>query len=113
MSPSAPDNGPGKPTLHSVRSFPRMDSSDPSPFSRSRSKTVQSVAITESVDPDALPIPLSGADEGQDVGPDVFEKTSTPDLDDSQQGEEVSVLSRHAQEQEEELPIELISLTDR
>ncbi|EAU38246.1 conserved hypothetical protein [Aspergillus terreus NIH2624] len=90
-----------------------MDSSDPSPFSRSRSKTVQSVAITESVDPDALPIPLSGADEGQDVGPDVFEKTSTPDLDDSQQGEEVSVLSRHAQEQEEELPIELISLTDR
>ncbi|GAB1213631.1 hypothetical protein ATERTT37_002781 [Aspergillus terreus] len=90
-----------------------MDSSDPSPFSRSRSKTVQSVAITESVDPDALPIPLSGADEGQDVSPDVFEKTSTPDLDDSQQGEEVSVLSRHAQEQEEELPIELISLTDR
>ncbi|KAL5359853.1 hypothetical protein BJX96DRAFT_174739 [Aspergillus floccosus] len=90
-----------------------MDSSDPSPFGRSRSKTVQSVAITESVDPDALPIPLSGTDYGQDVGPDVFEKTSTPDLDDSQHSEEVSVLSRHAQEQEEELPIELISLTDR
>ncbi|KAL4897869.1 hypothetical protein BDV59DRAFT_51340 [Aspergillus ambiguus] len=112
MSPSASENGSGKPPLHSVRSFPRMDSSEPSPFARSRAKTVQSFAITENVSPDALPIPLSGTEEDQDNGPDVFEKPNTPE-DDTEHGEETSVLSRKAQEQEAELPIELISLTDR
>ncbi|KAF9893867.1 hypothetical protein FE257_010037 [Aspergillus nanangensis] len=113
MAPGVSDNDPGKPRLHSARSFPRMDSSDPSLYARSRAKTVQSIAIPEAVDSDALPIPLSTADEVQDTEPDVFEKTITPDIDDGQQVEETSVLSRNTQELAEELPIELISLTDR
>lgn len=113
MSSSVPENGSGKPILHSARSFPRMDTSEPSPLARSRAKTVQSVAVTETVGSDALPVPLATADEDQDVGPDVFEKTSSPDGDDTQQSEDASVLSRNALDPLEELPIELISLTDR
>jgi hypothetical protein len=59
---------------------------------------------------------LSIEDDEQDNGPDLFEKrgSSEPEAgDDGQLGEEVSVLSRGLQDQPEELPIELISLTDR
>ncbi|KAL2831622.1 hypothetical protein BJY01DRAFT_226475 [Aspergillus pseudoustus] len=106
-----------KPRLHATRSFPRMDrvGTTSSPFVRSRAKTVQSVAIPEAVDSDALPLSLSGNDDGQDSSPDLFEKpgASGPAGDDGPHGEETSVLSRNVQDQPEELPIELISLTDR
>lgn len=114
MSSGAPDNGSDKPRLHTARSFPRMDNADASPLARSRAKTVQSVAITESVAADALP--LSANDEDQDSGPDVFEKTASPEVglgEDGQQDEEGSVLSRSTQGHQEELPVELASLTDR
>ncbi|KAE8353944.1 hypothetical protein BDV28DRAFT_97252 [Aspergillus coremiiformis] len=115
MSSDPTENGCGKPRLHSARSFPRMDSSDASPFIRSRSKTFQSVVTPEYVDSDAHPLPLSPAEEGQGTGPDLFEKAGASELglDDDGKGEEVSPLSRNIQEQPEELPIELISLTDR
>lgn len=116
MSLNGSGNAPGQPRLHSTRSFPRMDGSDVSPLARVRAKTVQSVAVPEPVDGDALPIPLSADDEGPDAGPDVFEKSSSFDsgaADDGQQGEEASVLSRNVEDDPEELPIELISLTDR
>jgi hypothetical protein len=94
-----------------------MDSSGTtsSPFIRSRAKTVQSVAIPEAVDSEALPLSLSGNDDGRDSSPDLFEKSgaSGPSVDDGPHGEETSVLSRNVQHQPEELPIELISLTDR
>ncbi|RAK71905.1 VPS9 domain-containing protein [Aspergillus fijiensis CBS 313.89] len=115
MSVNTPDHGVGKPRLHTARSFPRMDSSEPSPFIRSRAKTVQSVAIPELVDSESLPLPLSSAEDEQDSGPDLFEKTGSPDLthDEGGHGEETSVLTRGMQDHTEELPIELISLTDR
>ncbi|KAL4871829.1 hypothetical protein BDV12DRAFT_12413 [Aspergillus spectabilis] len=115
MSCSTSDNGFTKPRLHTTRSFPRMDSSDTSPFIRSRAKTVQSVAIPETVDPDALPLSLLGNEYEQTSGPDLFEKpgVSGQTADDEPHGEEASVLSRKVQNQPEDLPIELISLTDR
>ena len=114
MSANASDNGAGKPRLHTARSFPRMDSPDTSPFVRSRAKTVQSVAIPELVDAEALPLPLSTPDEERVGSPDLFEKPGSSDLgDDGQQGEEISVLSRGSQGYTEELPIELASMTDR
>ncbi|KAE8151298.1 hypothetical protein BDV25DRAFT_139019 [Aspergillus avenaceus] len=115
MSSDTPENGSGKPRLHTARSFPRMDSSDVSPFIRSRAKTFQSVAMPEPIDPDAHPLPLSTTEEDQESGPDLFEKAGASDLgvDDDGQGEDVSVLSRGIHEQPEELPIELVSLTDR
>ncbi|PYH90820.1 VPS9 domain protein [Aspergillus ellipticus CBS 707.79] len=116
MSAGAPDNGSEKPRLHTARSFPRMDTPDTSPFVRSRAKTVQSVAIPESVDPDALPLSLSTAEDDRDGSPDLFEKPASSDLgygDDGNSAEETSVLSRGSQEHVEELPIELASLTDR
>ncbi|OGM44647.1 VPS9 domain protein [Aspergillus bombycis] len=109
------ENGSAKPRLHTARSFPRMDTSEAGPFIRSRSKTFQSVATPEHVDSDAHPLPLSPAEEDQVTGPDLFEKAGASELgiDDDGQVEEASVLSRNAEEQSEELPIELISLTDR
>jgi hypothetical protein len=57
---------------------------------------------------------LSVSEDDQDTGPDLFEKRGISELGlEDEQGEEVSVLSRNIQEQPEELPIELISLTDR
>ncbi|KAH8424571.1 VPS9 domain-containing protein [Aspergillus melleus] len=91
-----------------------MDNADVSPLARSRAKTVQSVAITESVAADALP--LSAHEEDENSGPDVFEKAASPETamgDDGQPEEEGSVLSRSVQGQPEELPVELASLTDR
>ena len=112
MSSSQPDQSLEKPPLHTAQSFPRMESSDASRFARTRSRTVQS----ESVDSDALPLPLSGDDEDQDAGPDLFERRNSSESgagDDGQQCDEGSMLSRNIQDQPEELPIELMSLTDR
>ncbi|KAF7587355.1 hypothetical protein BBP40_007367 [Aspergillus hancockii] len=113
MSSNAIEDGSGKPRLHTARSFPRMDSPDASPFIRSRSKTFQTLATPEPVDSGAHPLPLPTADEDQDTGLDLFEKPSASELGlEDEQGEEF-VLSRNIQEQPEDLPIELISLTDR
>ncbi|KAF7125256.1 hypothetical protein CNMCM5793_001434 [Aspergillus hiratsukae] len=116
MSSHSSVNDAAKPRLHTARSFPRMDNPESSSFARTRAKTVQSVAIPESVDSTALPLPLSIEDDEQDHGPDLFEKRGSSEseaADDGQQGEEVSVLSRGLLDQPEELPIELMSLTDR
>ncbi|KAL4797093.1 hypothetical protein BDV19DRAFT_359689 [Aspergillus venezuelensis] len=111
MSTGNSDNASAKPRLHTTRSFPRMDSPGTTPFIRSRAKTVQSVA--EAVDADALPLSLSGNEE--EDSPDVFEKpgASGTSADDEPSGEEASVLSRNVTNQPDEMPIELISLTDR
>ncbi|GAQ06655.1 hypothetical protein ALT_3976 [Aspergillus lentulus] len=116
MSSHSSVNDAAKPRLHTARSFPRMANPELSSFARTRAKTVQSVAIPELVDSAALPLPLSVEDDEQDNGPDLFEKRGSSESeagDDGQQGEEVSVLSRGLQDQHEELPIELMSLTDR
>ncbi|KAL4943297.1 hypothetical protein BDV06DRAFT_190169 [Aspergillus oleicola] len=113
MASGISDIASAKPRLHTTRSFPRMDSPGTSPFIRSRAKTVQSVA--ESVDADALPLSLSGNEDDEANGPDVFVKpgASGQPADDEPNGVEASVLSRNVTNQPDELPIELISLTDR
>ncbi|KAL4996994.1 hypothetical protein BDV10DRAFT_99803 [Aspergillus recurvatus] len=107
------DTGP-KPRLHSTRSFPRMDNDADTGAStiRSRAKTVQSIAITESVDSGSLPLSLSENEGHQDTSPDLFEKSASSYTEHGPNGE-TSVLSRNVPNQPEELPIELISLTDR
>ena len=80
------------------------------PFARSRAKTVQTSTIAENIDSTEFPVPLS-ADYVDDAGPDVFEKRDSSDSglgEDERQREETTNSS-----QLEELPIELISLTDR
>ena len=101
-----------KSRLHTTRSFPRMESPDTSPFARTRARTVQSTVISDS---DA-PLPLSEDGEDQGGGPDLFEKGHASDSelgDDEQQGDGASAISRNIQELPEELPIDLMSLTDR
>ncbi|KAL5047275.1 hypothetical protein BDW71DRAFT_180628 [Aspergillus fruticulosus] len=107
------DTGP-KPRLHSTRSFPRMDNNADTSAStiRSRAKTVQSIAIPESADSGSLPLSLLANEGSQYTRPDLFEKSATSYAEHGSNGE-ASVLSRNAPNQPEELPIELISLTDR
>lgn len=58
---------------------------------------------------------LTPDSEKQEPGPDVFERRGSADSGNrgDTQGDEGFVLSRSVQDPSEELPIELISLTDR
>ncbi|KAL4979912.1 hypothetical protein BDW66DRAFT_126378 [Aspergillus desertorum] len=107
------DTGP-KPRLHSTRSFPRMDNNADASVStfRSRAKTVQSIAIPESIDSGSLPLSLTKDEGKQGTTPDLFEKSASSYAEHGP-NVETSVLSRNVPNQPEELPIELISLTDR
>jgi hypothetical protein len=59
--------------------------------------------------------PLLANNEGQDKGPDVFDRRGSADSGTAsdRQADEGFVLSRSLQDPSEELPIELISLADR
>ncbi|RJE23886.1 VPS9 domain protein [Aspergillus sclerotialis] len=109
MESSSTEDSSERQNLHQARSFPWMDSSTASPFARTRTKTVQ-----EAVDSDTHPLPLSADEEEQSTGHDLFEKRVSTDSGFGDEGheEEISVLSS-IHEQPEELPIELMSLTDR
>ena len=115
MESSTTEDSSERPHLHQARSFPRMDSSTASPFALTRAKTVQSVPVLETADSETFPLPLSADEEDQSAGHDLFEKRGSTDSGAGDEGheEEVSVLSRNIHEQPEELPIELMSLTDR
>ncbi|KAJ5890275.1 hypothetical protein N7504_011085 [Penicillium tannophilum] len=95
------DNGAGH-FLHSTRSFTRMESSDAHPTARA------------TADQDTQPVSSSVDTEGQQNGSDVFERRGSADSAGADgQADEGFVLSRSVQDPSEELPIELISLTDR
>ncbi|KAL2012679.1 hypothetical protein VTN00DRAFT_204 [Thermoascus crustaceus] len=117
MSSNTPENDSRRPNAsHPTRSFTRMETPNVSPFARSRAKTIQSVATPESVDTDSLPLPLSPDGDEQEAGPDVFEKRDSIDTgpeEVAEQGETPFALSQLMQDGFDELPIELISLTDR
>lgn len=72
-------------------------------------------ATTEPVNESTHSVPDSGRDGRMEDGPDVFEKHVPADSTaaEERQGDEGFVLSRSVQDPSEELPIELISLTDR
>lgn len=95
------DDGAGH-FLHSTRSFTRMESSDAHPSARA------------TADQDTQPVSSSVDTEGQQNGSDVFERRGSADSAGADgQADEGFVLSRSVQDPSEELPIELISLTDR
>lgn len=102
-------NGSGQPHLHPSGSFTRMDSLD------SNSSHSAKQATSEPVNASTDPLSASALDEGKKDGPDVFEKGVPADsgAGEEGQGDEGFVLSRSVQDPSEELPIELISLTDR
>lgn len=100
-------DGPGEYLLHSTRSFTRMES----PHARPPPKEQPTLDLI-----DASPEPPLPADsEGQGNGPDVFERRGSAESGAAgeSQADEGFVLSRSLQDPSEELPIELISLTDR
>ena len=113
MSSNPSEQSTEKPPLHTTRSFPRMGSPDHSSSSSTKARTVQSTVISDS---DA-PLSLPGDGEAQDDdSPDVFERRHSVDSEaggDEHHGDDGSVLSRNVQEHTEELPVELMSLTDR
>lgn len=114
MESSAAEDASETPHLHHAQTFPRMD--EVTPFARSRARSIQSQPTPEAVHSDALPLPLTVNDEGDPTERDLFEKRGSSDSglgDEGHEGEEVSALSRNIHEQPEELPIELMSLTDR
>lgn len=102
-------NGSAQPHLHTSRSFPRMDSTDTNSSISAKQNTPEPVNTSTQ--------PLSGPtpDEEKEDGPDLFERRASADsgAGGEGQGDEGFVLSRSVQDPSEELPIELISLTDR
>ncbi|OXV06345.1 hypothetical protein Egran_05887 [Elaphomyces granulatus] len=108
---SRPPNG-----LHSTRSFTRMETSKESPFSGGRAKTIQPPSSSKITDPDTLPLSLSPERGDGDLGPDLFEKRDSTDSeggDTSGQDAQPFICLRDVDDGSEELPIELVSLTDR
>ncbi|RMJ25878.1 VPS9 domain protein [Aspergillus sp. HF37] len=92
-----------------------MDDSPASPFARTRATSVQSLPTPEAIDSDAHRLP-STVDEEEAADRDLFEKRGSSDSglgDEGNEDEEFSALSRNIYERPEELPIELMSLTDR
>jgi hypothetical protein len=117
MSSVLPELGSTRPDgLHSTRSFTRMESPSTSPFARARAKTIQTATTLTAADTEALPLPLSPNRDDLGLGPDVFEKRNSADselVDISAQDEQDPGHSLSAEDGSEELPIELVSLTDR
>ena len=113
MASDTPENVSDTLQTQQAGALPKIEGSTVSPFARTRAKSVQSVP--EAVDSDALPLSIPGDGE-QQTERDLFEKRGSSDSgadDEGQEGDEASSLVRSVQEQPEELPIELISLTDR
>ncbi|KAJ5907596.1 hypothetical protein N7495_000278 [Penicillium taxi] len=102
---SLSDDGSGSLNLHSTRSFTRMDTFD------TQSPTSNKQATAELLD-QSLP---TADDGGQGNSPDLFERRGSADsagTGDLQRNEGF-VLSQSVDDPSEELPIELISLSDR
>jgi hypothetical protein len=108
MSGPADDNS-GQHHLRSTRSFTTMGSSDAQPSVSDKPTADQTHASNQ-----ALPL-LTPDSEKPEAGPDVFERRESADSGNGgdTQDDEGFVLSRSVQDPSEELPIELISLTDR
>jgi hypothetical protein len=105
-APTDPNNDP-------PRSFSRMEPSTTRPSVKSKSKTAPDAVNLEVVSPDALPLAPSG--ESPD-GADVFEKGGSSDSgmeDGTDDGDQLLLRSQSVPDRFDELPIELMSLTDR
>ncbi|KAI9721111.1 MAG: hypothetical protein M1812_002592 [Candelaria pacifica] len=96
-------------TLHISQSFSRLEPAESSPLSRTRANTTQTSTLPPILSPERTT--FSPETERQDANADIFETHSPADLDGTEN--KPSDFSRHASETSHELPIELISLTDR
>lgn len=97
----------------SSRSFTRMESSTTRPFLRSKSKTAPDAVSLEVVEPNALPLSPSGESP---EGADVFDRRASSDDgtdDGTDDGDQLLSRSQTVPDKFDELPIELMSLTDR
>lgn len=104
--PGPSDNGPGH-FLHPTHSLTRMESSESRPSLPSRQMSADQGDTT-------TPPTFTVDDGNQQTGPDVFERRGSADSGGGDgQADEGFVLSRSLTDPSEELPIELISLTDR
>lgn len=94
-----------------VKSFTRMESPSPGLFPRNRSKTVQDISLNVAA---SSPGPLSSPQEDSEKATDVFERPE--DLgheNDNEELEPTLLRPENLPERFDELPIELMSLTDR
>ena len=96
----------------SVKSFTRMESPSPGVFPRNRSKTVQDMSTFDTTANSSGP--LSSSQEDRENEADIFERPE--DLGAENDNEEIEpalLRPENLPERFDELPIELMSLTDR
>lgn len=101
--------------LHSSKSFSRFEPRRPDPTSRSRASTIQSGVIPEALSPEK-PVSTSERDANLPAQGDVFEKRSS---EENSRDTKITSINPSRNKVErlpddfDELPIELVSLTDR
>lgn len=104
--------GPGHPQpLHTPHSFSRLESTPSSPLSQSRASTSQNETTPGKMGPEAKVFQQGGKSETRSS--DIFDKGSDSSLAAATTGATSSVSPQMIPEGFDELPIELISLTDR
>ncbi len=96
-------------TLHISQSFSRLEPAESSPLSRTRASTIQTGNLPVILSPERTT--FSPDTERKDTNADIFETHSPEDANVVE--DKTSDFSRYASESSRELPIELISLTDR
>ena len=115
MSPNETNDGPKRlKDPHLSNSFTRMDALGSGPFPRSRANTIHGITTPEIVGPDSLT--LSSDQESVGEGADVFDKSNSPDSSVVNTIDHLDPSLTRVQSlpsRLDELPIELISLTDR
>lgn len=98
--------------LHISQSFSRLESTRPTLLGRNRASTLQHGVITEQSRPDITAFSLG--ENGKTQPKDIFDKNSSDSsLTTSSTGAADAKSSQRIAEGSDELPIELISLTDR
>lgn len=98
-------------TLHTPHSFSRLESTPSSPLNRSRSSTLQNETTPGNIGPEMKAF-RQGGNSKPNSG-DIFDKGSDSSLAAATTGVNTSVSPQMIPEGFDELPIELISLTDR
>lgn len=99
-------------TLHVSKSFSRLDSPRSNAFSRSRASTLQNEVGAENTAPEAMHISQDENSQRQ-AGDTYKKKSSRSGLQSSMMDKADPVSPQGVPEGFDELPIELISLTDR
>lgn len=97
--------------LHTPHSFSRLESTPSSPIGRSRASTLQNETTPGTLGPEMKPFEQGG--NNKTYSGDIFDKGSDSSLATAKKGATSSVSPQMVPEGFDDLPIELISLTDR